>query len=81
VGSGNKYTLGAIATTASHSVPEASRAWTLQHRHPDGGHWLVIGHFATKDLARETVKAFVAAGYGDDDDFRVKRSKNPADLG
>jgi hypothetical protein len=79
--SGNKHTLAAIATTASHAVPSGHGAWTLQHRHPDGTHWLVIGHFPGKDLARETAKAFVAAGYGPAEDFRVKRSKDPADVG
>ncbi len=79
--SGNQYTLAAIATTASHSVPRASRGWTLQHRHPDGTHWQIIGHYGTKDLARETAKAFVVAGYGSPEDFRVKRSKDPEDVG
>jgi hypothetical protein len=79
-GSGNRFTLFAIATSASHHVPRNRGLWTLQHRHPDGKHWLVIGHFPSKDLARATVKAFVEAGYGTDDDFRVKRSKDPDDL-
>jgi hypothetical protein len=77
VGSGNAYTLGALGTTASHSVPRVQGGWTLQHRHPDGRNWLVIGHFPTKDLAKETVKAFVESGYGPAEDFRVKRSKDP----
>ena len=74
---GNAYTLAALGTTASHSVPRLQDGWTLQHRHPDGRHWLVIGHFPTKDLANETAKAFVASGYGPAEDFRVKRSKDP----
>ena len=81
MGSGNAYTLGALGTTASHSVPRGHGAWTLQHRHPDGRHWLVIGQFPTKDLANETVKAFVESGYGPAEDFRVKRSKDPEDVG
>jgi len=80
-GSGNQFTLFAIATTASHSVPRARGIWTLQHRHPDGKLWLVIGHFPTKELAKETVNAFVAAGYGPSEDFRVRRSKDPDDAG
>ena len=80
-GSGNKYTLGALATTASHSVPRASRAWTLQHRHPDGRHWLVISHHPSKELAKETASAFVAAGYGGPEDFRIRRTKDPGDAG
>ena len=72
---GNAYTLAALGTTASHSVPRGQTAWTLQHRHPDGRHWLVIGQFPTKDLANETAKAFVESGYGPAEDFRVKRSK------
>jgi hypothetical protein len=78
---GNAYTLAALGTTASHSVPRRHGAWTLQHRHPDGRHWLVIGQFPTKDLANETVKAFVESGYGLAEDFRVKRSKDPEDIG
>jgi len=79
VGSGNQYTLFAIATSAVGSVPKGSGPWTLQHRRPDGSHWIVIGHFPMKKLAQETAKAFVTAGYGNADDFRVKRSKEPAD--
>jgi hypothetical protein len=47
----------------------------LQHRHPDGGHRQIVGHYASKDLAKETAKAFVAAGYGEEGDFRVQRAK------
>jgi hypothetical protein len=79
--SGNQYTLFALATTASHSVPRGHGRWTLQHRHPDGTHWLVVGHFPTKALATETSKAFVEAGYGATGDFRVRRSKDPDDAG
>ena len=77
--SGNQYTLFALATSASHSIPRGHGRWTLQHRHPDGEHWLVIGHFPTRELAKETSKAFVDAGYGPKDDFRVRRSKDPDD--
>ena len=79
-GGGNQYTLAAIATTSSHSVPRGEGgAWTLQHRHPDGDHWLVIGHFPSKEMAKETAKAFVASNYGPAEDFRVRRAKLPAD--
>jgi hypothetical protein len=77
--SGNSYTLAALATTGVHSIPEGGGPWTLQHRHPDGDKWLVIGHFPTKDLALEASKAFVTANYGPEEDFRVKRTKAPAD--
>jgi hypothetical protein len=79
-GSGNRYTLFAIATTSSHAIPGSHGTWMLQHRHPDGKHWLVIGHFATRALARETSKAFVKADYGSARDFRVRQSKNPDDF-
>ena len=78
-GGGNQYTLAAIATTSSHSVPRGEDAWTLQHRHPDGSHWLVIGHFPTKEMAKETAKAFVTSNYGPAEDFRVRKAKLPAD--
>jgi hypothetical protein len=39
----------------------------------------VIGFFPTNDLAREAAKAFVAADHGPAEDFRVQRSKVPAD--
>jgi hypothetical protein len=39
----------------------------------------VIGSFPTKELAQEAAKAFVAADYGPAEDFRVQRSKAPAD--
>jgi hypothetical protein len=75
-GGGNQYTLAALATTASHSVPH-SGSWTLQHRHPDGRHWLEIGRFATRHLAKEAMKAFVVAEYGPAADFRVRRVDLP----
>jgi len=78
-GGGNQYTLAAIATTSSHSVPRGKGDWTLQHRHPDGSHWLVIGHFPSKEMAQETAKAFAAANYGPAEDFRVRKAKLPAD--
>lgn len=71
-GGGNQYTLAALATTASSSVPR-SGTWSLQHRHPDGRHWLEIGRFATRHLAKETMSAFVAADYGPQGDFRVRK--------
>jgi hypothetical protein len=74
---GNQYTLAALATTASNVLPGAG-PWTLQHRHPDRKMWLVIGHFPTKRLAEEAAKAFVAADYGSAEDFRVRRTKAPA---
>jgi hypothetical protein len=52
--------------------------WTLHHRHPNGQHWLVVGHYPTKRLAQESAKAFVTAGYGPAEDFGVQRSKEPA---
>jgi len=39
---------------------------------------LVIGRFPTKRSAEEAAKAFVAAGHGRDEDFRVQRTKAPA---
>jgi len=78
-GGGNQYTLAAIATTSSHSVPHVEGGWTLQHRHPDGSRGLVIGHFPSKAMAQETSKAFVTAKYGPTEDFRVRKAKIPAD--
>ena len=75
-GGGNQYTLAALATTASHSVPRSGR-WSLQHRHPDGRHWLEVGRFATRQLAKETMSAFVAADYGPQEDFRVRKFDLP----
>ena len=79
MGSGNQYTLAAVATTATAVIPAAGGRWTLQHRHPNGRHRLVIGHYPTKALVQEWAKAFVTAGYGPAEDFRVRRSKEPAD--
>jgi len=76
-GGGNQYTLAALATTSSHSVPRTSGKYSLQHRHPDGRHWLEIGRFATRQLAKETMKAFVAADYGPAEDFRVRKLDLP----
>jgi hypothetical protein len=70
---GNQYTLATLATTASNVLPGPG-PWTLQHRHPDGDKWLVIGHFPTKRLAEEAAKALVAADYCPAEDFRVRRA-------
>ncbi len=75
-GGGNQYTLAALATTASHAVPRSGN-FALQHRHPDGRHWLEIGRFATRHLAKETMAAFVAADYGPKEDFRVRKLDLP----
>ncbi len=39
----------------------------------------MIGHFPTKKLAQEAAKAFVAADYAPEEDFRVERTNAPAD--
>jgi hypothetical protein len=44
-----------------------------------GGAWVVIGHFPTKRLAQEAAQTFVAADHGAAEDFRVQRTKAPAD--
>jgi hypothetical protein len=76
-GGPNAYTLAALGTSAWRHVRPNAGGWTLQHRHPDTNVWSVISHHPTKALARETAKAFVAAGYGDDADFRVRRAPAP----
>jgi hypothetical protein len=78
-GGPNAPLLAALGTSAYRQFSRRDAGWTLQHRHPDGGTWLVIGHFPTKDLAREAAKAFVAADHGSAEDFRVQRTKAPAD--
>jgi hypothetical protein len=78
-GGPNAPLLAALGTSAYRESSRKHPGWTLQHRHPNAEHWLVIGHFPTKDLAREAAKAFVAADHGPAGDFRVQRSKAPAD--
>ena len=78
-GGPNAPLLAALGTTACREFSRTDPGWTLQHRHPDGGKWLVIGHSPTKRLAQEAAKAFVAAAYGPAEDFRVQRTKAPAD--
>lgn len=78
-GGPNAPRLAALATANQQAFAGPERGWTLQHRHPDREMWLVIGHFPTKRLAQEAAKAFVAADYGPAEDFRVKRTKAPAD--
>jgi hypothetical protein len=78
-GGPNAPRLAALASANKDLFAGGGSEWTLQHRHPDGEHWLVIGHFPAKDLALETAKAFVVANYGTAEDFRVQRTKAPAD--
>ena len=78
-GGPNAPRLAALATANEPAFAAGDPGWTLQHRHPDGDKWLVIGRFPTKRLAQEAAKAFVAAGHGPDEDFRVQRAKAPAD--
>jgi hypothetical protein len=47
--------------------------WALQRRHPDGRRWIEIGRFATKEIGHLALDAFVAAGHGDTEDFRVEK--------
>ncbi len=79
-GGPNAPRLAALASANEHLLAGRSGSgWTLQHRHPDGDKWLVIGHFPSKRLAQEAAKAFVAADHGPAEDFRVQRLKAPAD--
>jgi hypothetical protein len=77
MGAGNErtYVLAGLATGA---VGRHAAKWTLQHRNPYGSHWVVLGQFPSKALAEESAKAFVTADYGPAEDFRVRRSKEPA---
>jgi hypothetical protein len=74
----NANLLAAMTTTASKYMHGSAPRFALQHRHPGEGHWQNLGLYPTKELANEAAKAFVAAGYGDVDDFRVQRWKGPA---
>jgi hypothetical protein len=78
-GGPNARRLAALAAANEWAFSGDDAGWTLQHRHPDGDRWLVIGHFPTKRLAQEAGKAFAAAGHGPEGDFRVRRAKAPAD--
>src|SRR4029079_5019477 len=60
-GGPNAPLLAALGTSAYREFSRKHPGWTLQHRHPDGQAWLVIGYFPTKDFAREGAHAFVAA--------------------
>ena len=77
MGAGNQRTY-LLAALATGTVGRRAGTWTLQHRHPVGSHWRVLGHFSSKSLAEEAAKAFVEADYGQAEDFRVRRSKEPA---
>jgi hypothetical protein len=35
----------ALGTKAYREFSRSDPGWTLQHRHPEGETWLVIGHF------------------------------------
>lgn len=78
-GGPNAPLLAALAVSASRYWSKGGPGWTLQHRAPEGEHWLVIGHFPTKKLAQEAANAFVAADYGPEEDFRVERTDAPTD--
>ena len=78
-GGPNAPLLAALGTTAYREFSRSDPGWTLQHRHPEGETWLVIGHFPAKKLAHEAAKAFVAAGHGPAEDFRARRTKASAD--
>jgi hypothetical protein len=60
-GGPNAPRLAALASANKDLFVGGGSGWTLQHRHPDGDKWLVIGHFPTKALANEAAKAFVSA--------------------
>ena len=76
----NPFTLAALGTSATQSVAGHGPGWILEHRHPDGEHWQIVGYYGSKALAKETAKAFVAAGYGASGDFRVERWKGPSNV-
>jgi hypothetical protein len=78
-GGSNAPLLAALAVSASRYWSNGDPRWTLQHRAPETEHWPVIGHFPTKNLAQEAARAFVAAGYGPNEDFRAQRTNAPVD--
>jgi hypothetical protein len=78
-GGSNAPLLAALAVSASRYWSDGDPRWTLQHRAAETGHWLVIGHFPTKKLAEEAARAFVAADYGPEEAFRVRRMDAPVD--
>ena len=78
-GGPNAPRLAALASANEDLLPRSGSGWTLQHRHPDGERGWVIGHVPSDRLAQEAAKAFVAAGHGLAEDFRVQRLKAPAD--
>src|SRR6188508_2583586 len=74
-GGPNVPLLAALGTSAYREFSRKHPGWTLQHRHPDGQAWLVIGHFPTKDVEREAAKAFVAADYGPAEERKEARTR------
>ena len=75
-GGGNQYTLAALATTASHSVPR-SGATRCSIGTPTDGTGSRSDASRRDRLAKETMTAFVAADYGPKEDFRVRKLDLP----
>jgi hypothetical protein len=72
---GNLYLLATQADKGMRAaLSDRTRVfYSVQHRHPDGKRWLDVGHFATRDIAKLALRAFVADGHGEEKDFRVKK--------
>ena len=70
---GNLDLLVFLHNRAQEETDPGSAHWSLQRHHPDGRRWLEVGRFGDREIARMALDAFVGAGHGDPDDFRVKK--------
>lgn len=61
-------------TAAFLGADRTTMRYALQRRHPNGKHWVDVGHFPTRHTAKLALEAFVVhGGHGEESDFRVKR--------
>ena len=74
----NQDLLLALGYGAIRRADHGSVYWALQHRHPDGRRWIEVGRFGSREVGRLALDAFVAAGHGRAEDFRVRKVHLPA---
>jgi hypothetical protein len=70
---GNESLFVTLMDSAIRSIDGTATYFALQHRHPDGEHWLEVGRFATQKVAELAMDAFIAAGHGERSEFRVAK--------
>jgi hypothetical protein len=70
--------LSALGAEALGSVDGLQSYFAVQHRHPDGLHWLDVAHFASRHEAKAAMRSAIGAGHAQPGELRARKVTRPA---